>query len=386
MKNLLLTIALFICSVVSAQYKAPEKAQNSYVTDLADILTTDQEKSLNILVDRVKRQSSVEMAIVTLNSLDGYPIEDVALTIGRSWGVGKAGINNGLLYVICPKERTARLEVGPGLQGILTDAETNRLQDEIKPFYRKEQYFVGMFQMFSKIEQILSPEYAEQQALYKKQQEQKAEETKRSLITFLYWLLGVLFSVSIVVFVLWFNKRQLTREKELQLKKALDASKLEKYRVLLGALAGKIKTCESRIESVLRQAKDNNLAQVGTYEKELASLVIGLKLYAKQPVKTDPAAAWSWYENVRGSVSKINNLLDHIVYKLQPPVIKSKLPTPKSEPDKAATSKDEGRSRVIFYKRPPTRNSSNDTDYSSESSYDDFGGGSFDGGGSSSSW
>ena len=97
MKNLLLTIALFICSVVSAQYKAPEKAQNSYVTDLADILTTDQEKSLNILVDRVKRQSSVEMAIVTLNSLDGYPIEDVALTIGRSWGVGKAGINNGLL-------------------------------------------------------------------------------------------------------------------------------------------------------------------------------------------------------------------------------------------------------------------------------------------------
>ena len=80
-----------------------------------------------------------------MKTLDGQPIEDYALAILREWGIGSKEKNNGALIVVAVQDRRSRIEVGYGLEGLLTDGLTGRIQDQAMiPYFRKGNYAAGI--------------------------------------------------------------------------------------------------------------------------------------------------------------------------------------------------------------------------------------------------
>lgn len=134
----------FLCSLSAfAKFNVPKPI--GYVSDYANVLTKDNVQKLNGLIYQLKEKTTAEMAVVTLNSLEGYPIEDVGLEIGRSWGVGTSGKDNGLVIVVAPNDRKMRIEIGYGLEGFLTDSHSGRIRDGyMLPYFKQGDYNQGI--------------------------------------------------------------------------------------------------------------------------------------------------------------------------------------------------------------------------------------------------
>ena len=91
-------------------------------------------------------KSTAQLAVLTINTLDGEPIEDYALEVLRQWGIGSKEQNNGALIVVAVKDRRSRIEVGYGLEGSLPDGLTGRIQDQYMiPYFKDGNYSKGIF-------------------------------------------------------------------------------------------------------------------------------------------------------------------------------------------------------------------------------------------------
>ncbi|OGQ04235.1 MAG: hypothetical protein A2W61_02860 [Deltaproteobacteria bacterium RIFCSPLOWO2_01_44_7] len=105
-----------------------------YVNDFASILNQDTKRTLENLASRLEKETSIELAIITVPSLEGETVEDYAVKLFETWKIGKKERDNGLLFLVAPNERKARIEVGYGLEGILNDAKATRfLRDYFVP-------------------------------------------------------------------------------------------------------------------------------------------------------------------------------------------------------------------------------------------------------------
>src|SRR5260370_9174591 len=82
-----------------------------YVSDFAGVIDAESKAELENYCTRVQQQTGAEMALVTIQSLSGEPIEDVANTIYRAWGIGKKGKDEGILLLLSVGDRRDRLEV-----------------------------------------------------------------------------------------------------------------------------------------------------------------------------------------------------------------------------------------------------------------------------------
>ncbi|HEX6120794.1 MAG TPA: TPM domain-containing protein [Dongiaceae bacterium] len=100
----------------------PVPALTGRVVDQANILSGSEETRLDARLGDFENKSSIQLVVVTLPSLQGRPIEDWGLALGRTWGIGQKGKDNGALLVVAPNDRELRIEVGYGLEGTLPDA------------------------------------------------------------------------------------------------------------------------------------------------------------------------------------------------------------------------------------------------------------------------
>lgn len=117
------------------------------VVDQAGMLQLNHERSLSQMLKQHEQQTSNQLVVVTINSLEGESIESYGYQLGRHWGIGTALNNNGVLLIIAKKERRIRIEVGYGLEAELTDAlAANIIQQVIRPAFRKGQFTRGIFQ------------------------------------------------------------------------------------------------------------------------------------------------------------------------------------------------------------------------------------------------
>ncbi|MGD8570618.1 MAG: TPM domain-containing protein [Gammaproteobacteria bacterium] len=115
------------------------------VVDLAGLLSSNAKRRLTKELEKHEQATSNQVVIVTVNSLQGYTIEDYGYQLGRHWGIGQEKRNNGVLLIVAPNERKVRIEVGYGLEGTLTDALShNIIQTRILPYFRKNQYEKGI--------------------------------------------------------------------------------------------------------------------------------------------------------------------------------------------------------------------------------------------------
>lgn len=100
------------------------------VVDAANLLSPGDEAELTAKLQALEQRSSRQLVVATVPSLGGYEIEDYGYRLGRAWGIGQKEADNGAILLVAPNERKVRVEVGYGLEPILTDAFSNRVVEE----------------------------------------------------------------------------------------------------------------------------------------------------------------------------------------------------------------------------------------------------------------
>ncbi len=107
------------------------------VVDQAHVISPQVQAQLTQELDALQAKTSRQLIVVTLASLNGYDIADYGYQLGRAWGVGQKGLDNGILLIVAPAEHKVRIEVGYGLEPIVTDALSSQiLQEDILPKFR----------------------------------------------------------------------------------------------------------------------------------------------------------------------------------------------------------------------------------------------------------
>ncbi len=150
-------------AVAAAQPQIPPAPTGNsiYVQDYAGVLSADARNKINRLGSTLATKTKAQLVVVTVNTLDGQPIEEYSLEFMRRWGIGDKTANNGVLVLIDVQERLARIEVGYGLEGALPDAKAGAVLDEaIMPYFRQGDYDRGVLKGYSVLANIVAKEYS----------------------------------------------------------------------------------------------------------------------------------------------------------------------------------------------------------------------------------
>src|SRR6201996_9179199 len=107
------------------------------VVDDAHILSPQVQQQLTDKLAGLEAQTHHQLVVATLSSLQGDEIEDYGYQLGRAWGIGQKGVNDGVILIVAPSEHRVRIEVGYGLEPVLTDALTSVIiQTRIVPKFK----------------------------------------------------------------------------------------------------------------------------------------------------------------------------------------------------------------------------------------------------------
>src|ERR1022692_1215314 len=117
---------------------------SGFVNDFANQLPVSTVQALEKKLRDYERATGNEIAVAVVPSLNGMLVDDYARELFHTWGVGKRALNNGVLFVWAPKERRIRIEVGLGLQGVLTDAAAGLIVSRGRDLFRGGRYYAGV--------------------------------------------------------------------------------------------------------------------------------------------------------------------------------------------------------------------------------------------------
>ena len=131
---------LLVCAAAAWAVDWTAYKPQGYVSDFANVIDPASRSQLENYCAAVERATHAQIALVTVPSLEGEPIEDVAYELARAWGVGRKGQNDGILLLLAIQDRRSRLEVGSGLEPVLPDSLTGNVLSEMRPALRRGQY------------------------------------------------------------------------------------------------------------------------------------------------------------------------------------------------------------------------------------------------------
>ncbi|MCC7253109.1 TPM domain-containing protein [Hyphomicrobium sp.] len=115
------------------------------IVDNASLLSPEDRAAIEAELSALEAKSTDQLVVVTLPSLDGYAIDDYGYQLGRHWGIGQAGKDNGVLLIVAPNERKVRIEVGRGLEPVVTDLMSRIIiENAILPEFRRGNFSAGI--------------------------------------------------------------------------------------------------------------------------------------------------------------------------------------------------------------------------------------------------
>jgi uncharacterized protein len=130
------------------------------VTDFTNSLSFNEWRALETRLKQFEDSTSTQIAILLLSSLDGGSIEDYSMRVFEKNKLGQKGKDNGVLIVIAKSDRKARIEVGYGLEGVLTDAATTQIRErEMNPRFKANDFYGGLNAAVSAIMATTAGEY-----------------------------------------------------------------------------------------------------------------------------------------------------------------------------------------------------------------------------------
>jgi uncharacterized protein len=158
MKRLLLIGLLLGLALPAAALDVPAPA--GYVTDRAGMLSAATEQRLERALRSFEESDSTQIAVLTIPALEGESLEEYALRVAETWGIGQMEHDNGALLLVARDDRKIRIEVGYGLEGRLTDLLAGRIIDnEITPRFRQGDFDGGITAGVGAMVQAVRGEY-----------------------------------------------------------------------------------------------------------------------------------------------------------------------------------------------------------------------------------
>ncbi len=134
---------LLVASIAQAAPEIP--VLNGRVVDAGNMLSAGTEAQLSQALAAHETSTSNQLAVLTVPDLQGYDVATFALEVARKWQLGQNDINNGVLLLVARDERKIRIEVGFGLEGDLTDAQSKRIiQSQIQPAFKQGDFDQGV--------------------------------------------------------------------------------------------------------------------------------------------------------------------------------------------------------------------------------------------------
>ncbi len=164
---------------------------NSRISDNAALFSANEIAKIEQLIDSIDEKSKCEIALVTVNNLGGKDIFSVSQEIFDKWGIGKKGLDSGVLIVISIEDREFRTHTGYGVEGDLPDGLLLKMQEQIAiPHIKKGDYYTGILYYIAEIGAIL-----ENSDLAEKYISNIPEKKENKLIVFLIFLAGGLSTI-----------------------------------------------------------------------------------------------------------------------------------------------------------------------------------------------
>jgi len=153
-------IFIFLALIVLAPGVAAEQVKNlkpqGYVSDFAGVLSAQAKEKLTALCAEVDQKTKAQIAVVTVGSLEGEPVEQFSIDLATAWGVGPKQSARGILILVAPNDRKYRIEVGYGLEPILPDGKVGGFGREAVPFLRQNDYSSAILLITERIAAVIA--------------------------------------------------------------------------------------------------------------------------------------------------------------------------------------------------------------------------------------
>lgn len=168
-----IVLALLLVVFVPSLFALEVPAWTGPVNDLAQVMTDQQRQELTDYLTNLNNQTGIQMAVLTVPSLEGDSIEDFSFRTASAWKLGQEKEDNGALLVVSEGDRELRIEVGYGLEGLLTDAKSGLIiRNVITPHFRNGDYGTGIVEGIKNMvgvatedAQLISAEMTEEEGL-----------------------------------------------------------------------------------------------------------------------------------------------------------------------------------------------------------------------------
>ncbi|MGQ7141646.1 TPM domain-containing protein [Escherichia sp. SS-MK2] len=155
MKNLILLLVLICSSAFAVQVPVPEFAK--YINDLTGTLTREEVSTLTSQIKTLTQKSHAQLIVLVVETTGDETIEQYATRVFERWQPGHKNLDDGILLVVAWQDHTVHIEIGYGLEGILTDAQSGQIiRNSIIPAFKKGDLAVGLQQGIGDIETRLS--------------------------------------------------------------------------------------------------------------------------------------------------------------------------------------------------------------------------------------
>jgi len=143
-KKILFITCLMLCTLLAFTQELPPKP-NTLVTDFTNTLSDSEQQQLEHKLVAFDDSTSTQITVVILKSVGSYDINDYAQRLGRAWGVGQKGKNNGVVLLVAIGDRKVAIQTGYGVEGVLPDIITHEIiQNDIRPNFKAGNYYAGL--------------------------------------------------------------------------------------------------------------------------------------------------------------------------------------------------------------------------------------------------
>lgn len=151
-------VTLLICGTAFGQQLPPKPA--TLVTDYTNTLSPGDKQQLENKLDAYNDSTSTQIAVVIMHSVGEYDIADYGQKLGRAWGIGQQGKNNGIVLLVALDDHKVTIQTGYGAEGAVTDINTNEIIDnDIKPHFRQKDYYGGLDAATDDLMKLMKGEY-----------------------------------------------------------------------------------------------------------------------------------------------------------------------------------------------------------------------------------
>jgi len=138
----LVILAFLLCPISANAFDLPKL--EGHVNDYASMISPQARAELERELKAFEQTDSTQIVILTVPSLDGYPIEEFGIKVAEAWKIGQKGKDNGVIFIAAKQDRKVRIEVGRGLEGKLTDLMAGRIIDlVVKPRFKRGDFDGG---------------------------------------------------------------------------------------------------------------------------------------------------------------------------------------------------------------------------------------------------